>query len=196
MAGKIFDPTKPGNALGDWLNAYTCIQECSADAADNSEIKRSVDDNIKLLQSRVKEGADPQAKKLLETQLMVKRQMWARRPEIHNAFMDLWKKTMQDIKSYSWDLSEDVHYAESYKGGPINFWQGDPDDRGPTGKIPVSRDRAILIIRFLKFVSAESERMNPIEYSKQMLMKQGINKDNFHLYADLIAFPNPWTVAP
>ena len=51
----------------------------------------------------------------------------------------------------------------------------------------------MLIIKFLKFVVANSQTSDPIEYTKQMLMKQGINEDNFHLYADSIAFPNPWT---
>ena len=191
---KIIDPRNSRvNTLRDWTMAFACVQECAADAADNSEIKRSVDDNIKMLRARVKENADPQARKLLDVQELVKRQMFQHRPEMHTLLMKLWREVVIDILSYEWNLYEEVHYAEKNKGGLIWFWQGDKDDRSEKGKIPVERHKAVLIIKFLKFVVANSQTSDPIEYTKQMLMKQGINEDNFHLYADSIAFPNPWT---
>lgn len=191
---KIIDPRNSrGNTMRDWTTAFACVQECAADAADNSEIKRGVDDNIKMLRARVKENADPQAKKLLETQELVKAQMFQHRPEMHKALMDLWRVVVRDLLSYEWDLAEEVHYAEKTKGGPLWFWQGDKDDRGETGKVTVERAKAVLIIKFLKFVAANANNQDPIEYTKQMLMKQGINEHNFHAYADSIAFPNPWT---
>ncbi len=190
--GRIINPADPAPTLRQWLEAFTCVMECAGDAADNAYIKKEVDDNIKLLRSRVKEKADPQAPKLLEAQELIKRQMWAQRPEIHRELMKLWHETVKDIMSYNWDLSEEIHYAEAHKGGPINFWVGDADDRGLAGKIPVGRHKAVLLIKFLKFVREESLTKNPIEYTKQMLLKQGITKDNFHHYADMLAFPNPW----
>lgn len=189
--GRIITPGEVPT-LRQWLEAFTCVQECAGDAADNSYIKKEVDDNIKMLRSRVAEKADPQAPRMLELQEHIKRQMWAQRPEIHQELMKLWRETMTDILSYNWDLTKEVYYAELVKNGPIYFWQGDGDDRGIAGKIPVARSKAVLVIRFLKFVAEESRTKNPIEYTKEVLLKQGINKDNFHYYADLLAFPNPW----
>ncbi len=190
---KIIDPTKKSDTIHDWINAFTCVQECAADAADNSEIKRSVDENLKLLRARVKEKADPQAPAILAQQELIKRQMFMHRPEIHRQLMDLWRGTAKEIVSYAWNLLEDVHYREEFKGGKLLFWQGDPADMSPNGKIRVERTSAVLIIRFLKFVASCSDKSTPIEYTKRMLREQGIDETNFHLYADSLAFPNPWT---
>ncbi len=192
---KIIDPTKRVvvNTTRDWINAFTCVQECSADAADNSEIKRSVDENLKMLRARVKENADPQAQRLLESQELIKRQMFQFRPEIHVQLMDLWRKVSVDILALDWDLTQEIHYMESTKGGPMWFWQGDKDDRGPNGKTTVDRLKAVLFIKFLKFIAAHADNSTPLEYTQNMLLKQGINAKNFHLYADSLAFPNPWT---
>ncbi len=192
--GKIIDPTQPTvPELKVWLNAFTCIQECSADAADNSEIRRSVSDNVKMLRARVKENADPQAQKLLDQQELIQRQMFQKRPELHRELMKLWRNTVEDLISYSWNVAEEVHYEEDFKGGPMLFWQGDLNETPRHKKVTVTRPRAVLIIRFLKFVSAHSGDTSPIEYTKQMLLKQGINEENFHLYEDQLVIPNPWT---
>lgn len=196
--GKIIVPgSKEDRAptLRLWLEAFTCVQECASDAADNSEIKRDIADNIKMLRARVKENADPQAQKLLETQQVVQRQMFARRPEIYTELLKLWRDVAKDILSYDWDLQQEVVYQEEVKGGPILFWQApDADTEVPRSqKVAVARARAVMIIRFLKFVREQAaDDISPIEYTKQMLMKQGINEHNFELYADLIASPNPW----
>lgn len=192
---RIIDPTQraqPERTLKYWLESFTCIQECSADAADNSEIKRSVDDNIKLLRSRVKEKADPQAPKLLEQQLLIRAQMWARRPEMHVELMKLWRVAEREIRAFGWDLGDEVHYGEVTKGGKLRFWQGDKDKPPTDSKYQLDRMTAVMAIKFLKFVAAESQTNDPVEYTKQMLLKQGINKDNFHLYQESLAFPNPW----
>jgi hypothetical protein len=193
---RIIDPTQrvqPERTLKYWLESFGCVQECAADASDNSEIKRSVDDNIKLLKSRVKEKADPQAPRLLEEQLRIRAQMWMRRPEMHNEMMKLWRQAAQEIKIFGWDLGEEVHYGEVSKGGKILFWQGDKDKPPTDRKFQMDRLTAVMAIKFLKFVAAESQTNDPVEYTKQTLLKQGINADNFHLYADRLAFPNPWT---
>ena len=193
--GRIIDPTNPNastTTLTQWLHAYTCSLECAGDAADNTEIKRSVADNVAMLKSRVKEEADPQAQRLLESQLMIQRQMFAYRPEMYRLYMELWRRVSVDIRAYEWDLTQPVHYHESFKGGPLLFWQGDPEELDAAKKVSIDREHAVMAIKFLKFVATLSETSNPIEYTKQMLMKQGVNAENFHLHADKIAFPNPW----
>jgi len=195
--GRIIDPTKPQPAaptLEQWLTAFTCIQECSADAADNSEIRRSVSDNVKMLRARVKENADPQAERLLASQELIQRQMFAQRPEISRLILAEWRIAMVDIRAYCWDLTQPVHYHEGpVKGGVILFWQGDAGLQDNSTKTQVSRRTALMAIKFLKFVKAMGEESDPIKYTQQMLEKQGITADNFHLYADQLAFPNPWT---
>ncbi len=194
--GRIIDPTKPAPAaptMAQWLNAFTCIQECSADAADNPEIKRSVADNIKMLRARVAENADPQAGNMLAQQELIQRQMFAKRPEMYQMLIGLWHKAAVEIKAFDWDLSQDVHYQEEFKGGRLLFWQGAADETDVSKKQAVIRPIAVMIIKFLKFVKQMSETSDPIEYTKEILLKQGINEHNFDLYADQLAFPNPWT---
>jgi hypothetical protein len=101
-----------------------------------------------------------------------------------------------EIAAFDWNLLEPVHYHEEVKGGKLLFWQGDPNELDVAKKIAVERQTAVMVIKFLKFVKAMSETADPIEYTKQTLLRQGIGPHNFDLYADQIAFPNPWLAQP
>lgn len=114
--------------------------------------------------------------------------------EMYKAKRLAWRDLGADIRAASWNLAEDIHYAEQTAGGYLRFWQGDKD--ATAGGLVVDRVKALVLIQFLKFVNAQSaQNSDPIAYTKQMLLKQGINEHNFDRYADRIAFPNPWKVA-
>ncbi len=49
-----------------------------------------------------------------------------------------------------------------------------------------------MAIKFLRWAESNAPNFSPVEYTKQMLMKQGITKENFHQYKDKLAITNPW----
>lgn len=190
MATKILVPGGSGMSLAQWLDAYSATLECIADAKNNQSLIKTLKEQVKQLKSDVAELNTENNRSLLRNQEIINQAMGFSN-EVHKVKLTLWKEVKKDITAASWNLADDVHYAEEVKGGYLRFWQGD-GNRRDLGFV-VDRQKALLAIQFLKFVVAQSQDTNPIEYTKKMLLAQGVNAENFHEYADQIAFPNPWT---
>jgi hypothetical protein len=190
---KILTPGAQPLSLLQWMDAYSMFLESTAEAKNNTELRTCIEENIKALKGSSKGLAGAADRQLLATQEQIKAFMGFSL-DMYKAKRLAWKNVCVDVRAASWNLAEDIHYTEQTKGGYHRFWQGDKD--ATEGGLVVDRVKALVLIQFLKFVNAQStQNANPIEYTKQMLLKQGINEHNFHKHADAIAFPNPWTVA-
>jgi|HubBroStandDraft_2_1064218.scaffolds.fasta_scaffold47557_3 hypothetical protein len=183
-------PGGAGMSLAQWIDAYSATLECIADAKNNQSLLKTLKEQVKQLKSDVAELPTEQNRSLLSNQQIINQAMEFSNVA-HKAMLGLWKEVKKDIAAASWNLADDVHYAEETKGGYLRFWQGD-GERRDLGFV-VDRQKALLAIRFLKFVVQQSQDTNPINHTKKMLLAQGINEHNFHKHADKIAFPNPWT---
>jgi hypothetical protein len=190
MAGKLLIPNGQGMSLVNWLDAYSATLECIADAKNNKTLLKTLKEQVKQLKSNVAQTNTAQDRQMLNNQEMINQAM-SFSTEVHKVKLLAWKDARRDIAAASWNLAEDVHYAEEVKGGYLRFWQGD-GDRRDLGFV-IDRQKALLAIQFLKFVVQQSQDTDPIAYTKKMLLAQGINAKNFHKHADSIAFPNPWT---
>lgn len=189
-ANKLLVPGGSGMSLVQWLDAYSATMECIADAKNNPELQKVLKEQVKQLKSDVNDLNTQNNRSLLANQQIINQAMGFSN-EVHKLKLALWKEVRKDITAASWNLAEDVHYAEETKGGYLRFWQGD-GDRRDLGFV-IDRQKSVVAIQFLKFVVAQSRDTDPIAYTKKMLLAQGINAQNFHLHADAIAFPNPWT---
>jgi hypothetical protein len=192
MPNKLLIPGGSGMSLAQWLDAYSATMECIADAKNNATLQKVLKEQIKQLKSDVAQLNTENNRSLLHNQEIINMAMGFSNV-VHKAKLQLWKEIRKDITAASWNLAEDVHYAEETKGGYLRFWQGD-GDRRDLGFV-VDRQKALVAIQFLKFVVQQSQDTNPVEYTKKMLLAQGINEHNFHKHADAIAFPNPWAAS-
>jgi hypothetical protein len=192
MANKLLIPGGSGMSLAQWLDAYSATMECIADAKNNVTLQKVLKEQVKQLKSDVAELNTENNRSLLHNQEIINMAMGFSN-EVHKAKLQLWKEVRKDITAASWNLAEDVHYAEETKGGYLRFWQGD-GDRRDLGFV-VDRQKALVAIQFLKFVVQQSQDTDPVAYTKKMLLAQGINQHNFHKHADAIAFPNPWAAS-
>lgn len=184
-------PGGAGMSLVQWMDAYSATLEAIAEAKNNPTLLKVLKESAKSLRSDVKELPTENNRSLLHNQEMINQAM-SFSLEVHKAKLQLWKEVKKDIAAASWNLADDVHYAEETKGGYLRFWQGD-GDRRDLGFV-IDRQKSLIVIQFLKFVVAQSsQETNPIEHTKKMLLAQGINAENFHKHAAAIAFPNPWT---
>lgn len=193
----IVNPSDSGGGtnflnITQWVDAFTAVQECTADARSDTRMRGQVAESVKQLRAHAKETGDAGDKRVLANQLAIQGQLESFKPEMHRELMTIWRRVAKEIIAESWDLTKDVGYQEEYKGGPLRFWQSDKPGDAPKGRVFPRLD-SLLIIKFLKFVAAQSDRDDPVTYTKKMLLSQGINAENFHLYADKLAFPNPWT---
>lgn len=182
--GKII---KPGEfqAMSVWLDAFTAMLESAAEAKNNFQIQKEVKESVKHLNSEVKQKNTVEMRTLAANQKAIARQM-AFDPEQHALVMARWKQSKYQILATGWDLSQEIHF-EMLPSGKTRIWQGEEK-----GGLLLSREDGDAIIVFLKFVHENSEKFDPIEYTKQMLLKQGINAKNFHEYQDKLAITNPW----
>jgi hypothetical protein len=192
MANKLLIPGGSGMSLVQWLDAYSATLECIADAKNNANLQKTLKEQVKQLKSDMAEANTQNNRSMLHNQQMINMAMEFNN-DVHKVQLRLWKEVRKDITAGSWNLAEDVHYAEETKGGYLRFWQGD-GARRDLGFV-IDRQKALMAIRFLKFVVAQSQDTDPVEYTKRMLLAQGINQHNFHKHADAIAFPNPWTAS-
>ncbi len=175
--------------LSTWVDAYTATLEASADAAQNREITGAVGEAVKETKAAAKATGSLQDRQIAEAQASIQRSMGQFNQEQFRVLINIWHRASVDIKKACWDLNSEVHYAEEQNKEKLRFWQGDSPLKD---FILLPRQEASLAIKFLRWVESNSPTFSPIEYTKQMLMKQGITKENFHQYKDRLAITNPW----
>lgn len=175
--------------LSTWVDAYTATLEASADAAQNPEIRGAVGEAMKETKAAAKASGSIEDRQIAEAQASIQRSMGQFNQEQFRVLINIWRRASVDIKKACWDLATEVHFAEEQNKEKLRFWQGDSPLKD---FILLPRQEASLAIKFLRWVESNSPTFSPIEYTKQMLMKQGITKENFHQYKDRLAITNPW----
>ncbi len=172
-----------------WTDAFTAMLESGAEARNNSQIRREVNESVKELRAKAKETPTANNKAISANQDAIAAQM-AFDPDAHRALMACWRICKQKLIATGWDLGQDIKF-EPRIGGSFFVWQGDEK----TGELFPPQDGNALML-FLKFVYDTSNEKGPKEYTQEMLLKQGINALNFHEYADRLAIANPWLDGP
>lgn len=175
--------------LATWVDAYTATLEASADAAQNHEIRGAVRESLTAAKAQAKESGSLEDRQIAEAQARVQQHMGNFNQEQFRVLIRIWLNAAVEIKKASWDLAEAVNFSEEPSKEKLRFWQGE-DPRKDFFLLP--RQEAAMAIKFLRWVESNSPNFSPLEYTKSMLMKQGITKENFHLYQDKLAITNPW----
>ena len=172
-----------------WVDAYTLFNASVAEAKNNPIMVREVNESAKRAEREAFRLRTPESRALAFSQIRIK-QLMTFSLEDHKELMRVWKNASLVILSMDWDLADEVVFQEEASGGRLRFWQGDdPMKRCCT----LPRSEASLTIQFLRWIEQNSAtQFDPREHVRKMLLKQGINKANFHLHADMLAVTNPW----
>ncbi len=177
-----------------WIDAYTATLEVSTEAAMNPEIAGEVLDSLKHAQSRALQTGTEHDIRVAQNQQRIVNQMKKFTVEQLAQIMEIWKPAKREVLAASWDLDQEVNFhEESTVDRHIRFWQGEDPLKN---FIILPRGQAALVIKFLRFIEANSPKFDPREYTKAMLMKQGITEENFYLHADKLGITNPWLPIP
>ncbi len=187
---KIVDPGV-WKTIAAWVDAYTATLEVSTDAAMNPEIVGEVTDALKHAQSRALQTGKDHDVRVAQNQQLIANQMKKFTVEQLAQLMAIWKLAKREVLAAAWNLDDEVHFhvEETTTDRPLRFWQGEDPMKNA---IVLPRDQSALVIKFLRFIEANSPKFDPREYTKAMLMKQGITEHNFHEYVDRLAITNPW----
>ncbi len=177
-----------------WADAYTATLDASTDAAMNPEISNEVMDSLKHAKSRALQTGAKHDIAVAQNQQIIADQMKKFSPAHLAELMKVWMPAKREIVAASWDLNQPVQFhEEQIVDRPIRFWQGENPLKD---FIILPRTQAALVIKFLRFVEANSPNFDPREYTKAMLMKQGITKENFSQHSDKLGITNPWDPIP
>lgn len=182
--GKII---APGNfkTMATWTDAFTMMLEAAAEARNNREIIGAVNEAAKEAKFAARDLPTENNKALDANQRSIAKQMEFDLHR-HKQVMARWNACKRKLIATGWDLSADIGF-EQQPDGRFKVWQA--DERG--GEIFAQEDGHALMA-FLKFVHDTSTKVDPVEYTKQMLAAQGITEQNFDQYKDQLAITNPW----
>ncbi len=176
-----------------WVDAYTATLEASFDAAMNPEIRSEVSEALKATQAQALQTKSQQDINIAKTQANIARRMGGFTMEQYDLIKKIWRRAAVTIVGTSWDLTQEIHFAEEQSRENLRFWQGE----SPLSNFVLfPRDESALVIKFLRFVQSQADRMDPVSHTKAMLERQGINEHNFDEHADLLAIANPWKPIP
>lgn len=178
---------KPGEfqAMSVWLDAFTAMLESTAEARNNFQLQKEVKESVRELSAEAKRLGTVEMRTLANNQKAIARQM-AFDPEQHALLMARWKLCKYQLLKAGWDMSQEIFF-QPLPSGKMKVWQGEEKSH-----VLFSEEDGKATVAFLHFVRDNSEKFDPIEYTKQMLLKQGINAKNFHEYQDKLAITNPW----
>ncbi len=185
----------PGNwrKLSTWIEAYTATLEASIDAAMNPEIVAETQDALKSAQAQVQAATNQHdrlhAQSVAQNQSRINSIMGKFSVEAHQIMKQIWQRAARELIAASWDLDEPINFHVEQTDQRLRFWQGESPLKD---FIILPREESALVLKFLRFVEANSPNFNPVDYTKAMLAKQGITEKNFHEYADKLGITNPW----
>ncbi len=175
-------------AMNAWVDAYTMFLTALAEANNSEELRGVVADATKRTAAEAKRTGSTQDILVAANQKLINEKMKTFSVEENKELMALWKKVKKDFLMTGWDLGEDINYQlDPTTKKKLHVWQGNE-----RGGLYFSLAEGGLVVKFLKFVQEHSSTFNPVAYTKQMLEKQGITKDNFKQHADSLAIINPW----
>jgi hypothetical protein len=176
--------------MRDWVDAYEVILECNMMAAtDPRKHQEIADAEAAIKADLVIATSDEQREQLraaLAEQQQVARVMKSFSAESFFAVRATWRLVREDLLTVGWDLRRDVDFQGKPNG---ELWgrQGG----GPFKKWP--QEKGLVVATFMHWVmQTQNDVKDPVAYTKAMLERQGITKENFHEHADKLAIRNPW----
>ncbi len=173
--------------MNAWVDAYTMQLSAIAEANNSAELQGVVAEATKRTAAEAKRTGSTQDILVAENQKMINQKMRSFSLEEHKELMAIWKRVRKDFSMTGWDLGQEIFYQMDQEKKKLHVWQGNEK-----GGLYFTLAEGGLAVKFLKFVHEHSNQFNPIAYTKQMLEKQGVTKENFHQYADSLAIVNPW----
>jgi hypothetical protein len=182
--GKIIQPGA-FVSMRTWTDAFTSMLESSAEARNNPIMKKEVNEAVKELNGLARQTPTDNNRALAANQQAIAKQMRFSLDQ-HKATMARWHLTKMKLIATGWDLAQEIKF-EPQPNGSFKVWQA---DEKICETFPAEDGQALLL--FLKFVYENSDKFDPIEYTKQMLLEQGINEHNFDQYSEHLAITNPW----
>lgn len=189
--------TKPGDfrAMLAWCDAYTMFLDAIAEARNSRAMQAGLKDSLKHAKAEAKRTGDEQDIMAAANQEAINRHLVGSSPEQHRELLSIWKQVRTELMGTGWDLSEEIHICRD-PSSPAKccLWQGE-SPTPPKDALRIPNALGGVARRFLLFVAEYSAKFDPLAYTRQVLERQGITKDNFHLHADKLAITNPWASA-
>lgn len=189
---------QPSNfrAMSTWCDAFTLHLDAVAEARNDPRMRASMADALKRTASEAKRTASEQDVHALRNQQAIARQATiGSSPEEHREVKAIWKRVKAEMLGTGWDISEEIHIARD-PADPRGccVWQG-PEESPPKGCLKLPLSLGGMVRRFLLFIAENSQKLDPVAHTKQVLEAQGITEKNFHQHADRLAITNPWAPA-
>lgn len=185
----LLSPTPPITTLL-WVDAYTMQLEGTAEAIASPHVRRSAAEALAqakaALAIEVDADKQEQLRAVIGNQEQVLMEIGTFNVEAYRDLMARWRSVREQILRQGWDLTQDVDFAVNDKTGFVDVSQG----RGL--KQPFMHAEAQVALSFIQFVNANQDKFDPLTYTKKILLRQGINADNFDEHADRLAITNPW----
>lgn len=122
-----------------------------------------------------------------------------------------WASVKRDLRVFGLELGEELMLAPEIMNPELKpthgqaltrwqyamkAWEKDPwlEISHKLEVVPVRfRGReALIALGFITFWIQQCNKVDPVEETKKMLLKQGINADNFAAHADRLLIKNPW----
>jgi hypothetical protein len=173
-----------------WVDAYTMQLEAIAEIMANPQTRKSVEDAVKKAEADLAANTDPtkdeQLMSLVANQKQILFEMGTFNLEAYRDLMSRWRSVRDQILMAGWDLNVDLDFDPVEALGIVNVSQGGGKPK------PFMAAEAQVMLAFIQFVSNKQDSISPQEHAKQMLLKQGINADNFHEHQDRLGISNPW----
>ncbi len=195
MSTTIADPAK-WRGMQMWCDAYSTHIDALAEAFNSGQIRETLVDASKRTASAARQSNAVQDILAAENQRSIENQAKRWSPEDHRVLKAIWSSVRREFLATAWDLGQDIQYCRDAKlPQQMLFWQGEKQAvhvPPPKDALKFTLAQAGLAIKFLRFVEEHSSKFDPAAYTKQMLLKQGINEHNFDQHRDRLAIVNPW----
>lgn len=187
--------------MSAWIDFYTVTLEANSQALSDPKRRASLEDALKRAKAAQKmlpaamtiadEIAQKEAANHVANQQAVLDAMGKFDIEAYRNISAQWRRIADDLRATGWDMQEDVDF-DRMPNGDLKATQ-----KGTDGiQAHWTQSEAQIVLAFFNFVDQQQVTVpDPIEYTKKCLLAQGINAENFHLYADKTAIKNPWAPA-
>lgn len=183
-------PPPPNPTTRLWVDAYSMQLEAVAEIMADVKTRRNVEQAIKKAEADLNANTDPaqeqQLRAVVANQKQILLEMGLFNIEAYRELMTRWRFVRDQVLASGWDLSQELHFDVDEALGVAQVSQGTLKPR------PFMAGEVQVILAFLTFVTNNQNRLDPLEYTKQILQKQGITAENFAEHAEHLCIRNPW----
>lgn len=175
-----------------WCDAYTMHLTVLAEASTDPELRRTLRDAVRRTSSEAKRTRSEVDIKAAANQQAVADAIFKFSPEQQKELMAIWKEVRTQFISLSWDMRTEIHFEVDRDKKVAWIWQGEAGALRSLDAVAFTLSHGGMLRRFLKFVAENQDRIDPVTYTKQALLKQGVNKGNFQELVGNAGITNPW----